>query len=130
MKQPRPSYLCTRGLGLADISPLPAMEAATEPLACNKLTFDISPDMKAAIATAHANYQALQNSVETAVLEFKHFGKNEIKNWKVSPDAAVQMAYQVRTPPVTVPYTLSSPARKLGAARQMMVGVFKVMVCV
>ena len=28
-------------------------------------------------------------------LDFDHFGKNEMKKWRVSPDASIQMAYQL-----------------------------------
>mmetsp|Transcript_12067 Transcript_12067/g.16404 ORF Transcript_12067/g.16404 Transcript_12067/m.16404 type:complete len:251 (+) Transcript_12067:1-753(+) len=60
-----------------------------------KLHFDIPSDVRALIPQAEEHYDAAAKGVETQVLEFKHFGKSEFKTWKVSPDAAVQMAYQV-----------------------------------
>lgn len=75
--------------------PLPKMEVVDSALGMEKLSFNISDDVKSTIATAQTNYKALQDSVDTAVLEFNHFGKNEMKKWNCSPDAAIQMAYQV-----------------------------------
>jgi hypothetical protein len=73
------------------------MEVVDAPLGMEKLSFNLTDATKAAIDSSGKAYAELQASVDTSVLEFDHFGKNEIKTWKTSPDAAVQMAYQVRT---------------------------------
>jgi len=72
------------------------MEVVDAPLGMEKLSFNLTEGTKAAIASSQAAYAELQASVDTCVMDFDHFGKGEIKTWKTAPDAAVQMAYQVR----------------------------------
>jgi hypothetical protein len=44
---------------------------------------------------ARANYKTLCANVEQKATQFTMFGKNLFKTWGTSPDAAVQMAYQM-----------------------------------
>eukprot|EP00854_Cymbomonas_tetramitiformis_P005265 gene5265-6400_t len=71
---------------------MPVKSADLEPEA---LEFTVPDDVATGIAEATAHYEELLKNVDLNVLDFKEFGKNEIKNWKVSPDAACQMAYQI-----------------------------------
>ena len=75
-------------------SPLakPSHEAAPRPTA---LKFDVPLDVQKVIEEAASTVNADCSNCDTSVLDFNHFGKKEIKNWKVSPDAAVQLAYQL-----------------------------------
>lgn len=49
----------------------------------------------AGIESSASAYQKLIDSTEVSVLDFKDYGKELIKKSKFSPDAFVQMAYQV-----------------------------------
>ncbi|KAK3253883.1 hypothetical protein CYMTET_36882 [Cymbomonas tetramitiformis] len=75
--------------------PLPSMPIHSDAPPPKKLDFVITPEVKAAVDTAASTYKALQDDVQTYHLDFNHFGKKEMKKWKTSPDAAMQLAYQV-----------------------------------
>eukprot|EP00239_Pterosperma_sp_CCMP1384_P010159 CAMPEP_0197863696 /NCGR_PEP_ID=MMETSP1438-20131217/41359_1 /TAXON_ID=1461541 /ORGANISM="Pterosperma sp., Strain CCMP1384" /LENGTH=655 /DNA_ID=CAMNT_0043481695 /DNA_START=110 /DNA_END=2077 /DNA_ORIENTATION=- len=77
------------------VGPLPALPLHSDAPPPVKHEFVLTDEVKAGIESAAAEHKAAQASVETQVLSFDHFGKDEIKTWKVSPDAAIQMAYQV-----------------------------------
>eukprot|EP00755_Sulcionema_specki_P031508 Sspe_Gene.2109::Locus_699_Transcript_62_69_Confidence_0.031_Length_2580::g.2109::m.2109 len=60
------------------------------------LDFLISDTVAVGIANAEMKLQReLITKVDLAVLDFDGFGKNEIKSWKLSPDAVVQQAFQL-----------------------------------
>jgi carnitine O-acetyltransferase len=60
-----------------------------------QLHWDLSGKAEANLAKAAADARALVDDVDTAVLDFKEFGREKIKSWGVSPDAALQMSFQL-----------------------------------
>jgi len=73
--------------------PLPQLPTVTGPIAMpTPLHFKVSDEVAKTIAVAEANYKTLADSVDHDVLELP-FGKDTLKSWKVSPDAAMQVAY-------------------------------------
>jgi hypothetical protein len=62
-----------------------------------QIKFNLSDDVVQQIEVAKQEYQekVVENGVELYVLEFDQFGKNLIKNAKLSPDGFVQMALQL-----------------------------------
>jgi hypothetical protein len=67
-----------------------------------------SPLIEKGIRTAADAAKQLVDDVDSALVQFDEFGRDTIKNWKVSPDAAVQMAFQLAYARVNP--TLGSPA--------------------
>lgn len=59
------------------------------------LEWTINSDIHTGIETAAKNYQGLIDSTESVALDFQDWGKETIKALKFSPDAFVQMAYQL-----------------------------------
>jgi Choline/Carnitine o-acyltransferase len=49
--------------------------------------------VQAAIA-AKQEFEVASDNCGLAVVDFQEFGKNAFKQWKISPDAAAQMAFQ------------------------------------
>ena len=70
--------------------------------------FKSSPQTGKDVQKAADEAKALADDVDSAVLNFTDFGRDAIKKWKVSPDAAVQMAFQLAY--VRVNPTLGHPA--------------------
>ena len=62
-----------------------------------QIKFNLTEDVLAQIASAKQEYEVkiVQNGVALYVLEFDQFGKNLVKNAKLSPDGFVQMALQL-----------------------------------
>mmetsp|Transcript_1714 Transcript_1714/g.2580 ORF Transcript_1714/g.2580 Transcript_1714/m.2580 type:complete len:636 (+) Transcript_1714:136-2043(+) len=74
-------------------SPLPNSQAdfgAIEPI-----TWNLSETGLSNLETAARFAQDEINNLDMHVLEFKDFGRNLVKTWKMSPDAASQMAMQL-----------------------------------
>jgi len=58
------------------------------------LKFKANDEVLKSIETAKTNITELMEDLQMRVLDFRHFGKNTIKMFKVSPDSFVQMALQ------------------------------------
>eukprot|EP01097_Dermamoeba_algensis_P002252 TRINITY_DN189_c0_g1_i2.p1 TRINITY_DN189_c0_g1~~TRINITY_DN189_c0_g1_i2.p1 ORF type:complete len:267 (-),score=89.74 TRINITY_DN189_c0_g1_i2:63-863(-) len=67
---------------------------STGKLTVKPLQLELNPDIKSGIQAAVKKFNTLQNEVSLTTLDFSHFGKEEIKAWKVSPDAVCQLSYQ------------------------------------
>lgn len=66
-----------------------------EPQRPSLLKWTISPELESAIVTAKANVKKIIDRTHSSVLTFQDFGKGEIKTVGVSPDAFVQMGFQL-----------------------------------
>ncbi|CAI5758784.1 unnamed protein product [Candida verbasci] len=60
-----------------------------------KLEWDLTPDLSLALRFGETRLSDLINQNEFRHLEFKNYGSNQIKKMKFSPDAFIQMAFQV-----------------------------------
>eukprot|EP00612_Vaucheria_litorea_P000583 CAMPEP_0171459506 /NCGR_PEP_ID=MMETSP0945-20130129/4764_1 /TAXON_ID=109269 /ORGANISM="Vaucheria litorea, Strain CCMP2940" /LENGTH=620 /DNA_ID=CAMNT_0011985541 /DNA_START=166 /DNA_END=2028 /DNA_ORIENTATION=+ len=59
-----------------------------------ELEWDLSTDLKNEIFKAQNSFKKSCEGLGLNVMKFDHFGKEHFKNWKISPDAGVQMAIQ------------------------------------
>lgn len=57
--------------------------------------FTLTPSLEAAIDKARQHYKANTSALHVDVLESKTFGKNFCKKHKISPDAVMQLGFQV-----------------------------------
>ncbi|XP_065358406.1 carnitine O-acetyltransferase isoform X3 [Calliphora vicina] len=60
----------------------------------SKLTFDASETLQQKISEASNNVNKLADDLQLEVLQYKGYGKDFLKNQKLSPDSFVQMALQ------------------------------------
>ena len=60
-----------------------------------KLEFMLDDELNAKLSRAQDQVQSTFNNIDNRVVNFTDFGKNEIKTWKHSPDAIVQMAFMM-----------------------------------
>eukprot|EP01102_Stenamoeba_stenopodia_P008279 TRINITY_DN2367_c0_g1_i1.p1 TRINITY_DN2367_c0_g1~~TRINITY_DN2367_c0_g1_i1.p1 ORF type:complete len:654 (+),score=135.13 TRINITY_DN2367_c0_g1_i1:43-2004(+) len=74
---------------------VPANAAQQEPSPFQKLNWVLRPYVKSEILKANEFSTELLNSVDTKVFSFEKWGREEIKKLGLSPDAFVQMAFQV-----------------------------------
>jgi carnitine O-acetyltransferase len=68
---------------------------AESPVKAEQLRFEVSPVVENAIANAKANFKAEIDNHDVAVLHYNKYGKNQIKHFKISPDAFIQMIMQL-----------------------------------
>jgi len=78
-------------------TPLPAPALASELQATYEpIEWDLSTlKRQEALAKARDDALKLASDVDTHVLDFETYGRNRIKEMKISPDAACQMAFQI-----------------------------------
>ena len=60
-----------------------------------KLEWKLNPEIEQSIRSAQAQVDSFIAAHETLVLDFQEFGRNFIKEQRFSPDAVVQMAFQL-----------------------------------
>ncbi|XP_071449222.1 carnitine O-palmitoyltransferase 2, mitochondrial isoform X1 [Hetaerina americana] len=60
-----------------------------------QLDFLLDQEMKNVIAEAKSQYESVTNHLKIDIMEFPGFGKNVCKKQKVSPDAVMQLGFQV-----------------------------------
>jgi len=65
---------------------MPAFEA---------IEFALDADLQNDVRTAAASFAAYAANTAATVLSFEDFGGNRVKQWRISPDAFIQMAYQL-----------------------------------
>ena len=62
-----------------------------------KLDFNFTPEIELGIYAAKGKFENAVKGLDVAELQIPSFGKNYIKKKKLSPDAVMQLAFQVRT---------------------------------
>jgi len=77
------------------LSPLPSPASDSFNGSAQKLSWNLSPESKTDIEIARKDSLALVNDVDTHVLKFTDFGRDRMKEMKVSPDAAAQLSFQL-----------------------------------
>ncbi len=60
-----------------------------------KLEWDVTDEILAGLAAAHANINAQVSDSDLKIYHFREYGTDFIKTLRVSPDAFVQMALQL-----------------------------------
>jgi hypothetical protein len=76
-------------------TPLPAGSGTFAECSWNALRWDLSDASQQAIAKQRASFRQETENLGTVYLEFNKFGRGICKEWKVSPDAVAQMAFQL-----------------------------------
>ena len=79
----------------------PAAEGATPTSLVEKVEFKLPDSVKDGIDQAKKDYEKITNSLSVNILQVHKFGRNLVKTHKLSPDAIMQLAFQV----ITVIYT-------------------------
>jgi hypothetical protein len=84
-------------IGQGDKSGYTPLPAGSGTAACgwNKLGWELSGASKNAIAEQRANFKNDTENLGTVTMEFDQFGRGACKEWKISPDAVAQMAFQL-----------------------------------
>ena len=59
------------------------------------LDFHLTPNLKSAIEKARSSVEENCNSLSTNIMQYQKYGKKEIKKFQMSPDAIMQLAFQV-----------------------------------
>ena len=73
----------------------PAAEGATPTNLVEKVEFKLSDSAKDGIVQAKKDYEQVTNSLSINILQFNEFGKDLVKKNKLSPDAIMQLGFQV-----------------------------------
>ena len=61
-----------------------------------KLQFDLSPSLKSAVEAAKKEVEGNTNRLSIDTMQYMKYGRNALKRFKLSPDAIMQLAIQVR----------------------------------
>ncbi|XP_078415360.1 carnitine O-palmitoyltransferase 2, mitochondrial-like [Cetorhinus maximus] len=77
------------------ISPKPEPTSSDTSAAVRKLEFKLNESVQAAVKAAQEKFEHQRKSLEVEQLEFRKFGKNFIIEQNLSPDAIVQLAFQM-----------------------------------
>uniref|UniRef100_A0ACB8F413 Carnitine O-palmitoyltransferase 2, mitochondrial n=2 Tax=Sphaerodactylus townsendi TaxID=933632 RepID=A0ACB8F413_9SAUR len=77
------------------VTPQSQSAAVDSSTAVQKLSFKMNDTLKEGITKAKQNFEATVKKLTVDVLEFKRGGKEFLKNQKLSPDAVVQLAFQM-----------------------------------
>ncbi|XP_067884843.1 carnitine O-palmitoyltransferase 2, mitochondrial-like [Heterodontus francisci] len=77
------------------ISPKPEPTSSDSSAVVQKLEFKLNESVKAAVNVAQASFEHIRKSLRVGQLEFSKFGKNFIAEQNLSPDAIVQLAFQM-----------------------------------
>ena len=71
--------------------------AETSPIGLvEKVDFNLPDRVKEAITQAKKDYEKVTGTLKVNLFQSEVFGKNLVKKCKVSPDAIMQLAFQVR----------------------------------
>jgi hypothetical protein len=78
--------------GFSSLQELPEYESSKKP---TPLKWKLSNNLMEEVNKAQSNYSKFCANLATDFLEYKSFAKNNCKEWKLSPDGVVQMAFQL-----------------------------------
>ena len=78
----------------------PAAEGATPTNLVEKVEFKLPDRVKDSIDQAKKDYEQVTNSLSVNLLQFNEFGKGLVKKHKLSPDAIMQLGFQVLKNPL------------------------------
>lgn len=73
----------------------PAVEGGTPTNLVEKVEFKLPDSVKDGIVQAKKDYEQITNSLSVNILQHHEFGRNLVKQHKLSPDAVMQLALQV-----------------------------------
>ena len=76
----------------AGCEPLQWLPSHSGAVTATEVLFEADETITAATLSAQQKFRSAVNNLDNAVVDFTDFGKNEIKTWKQSPDAVVQLA--------------------------------------
>ena len=60
------------------------------------LDFTLTPNLKSSIERARSTVEEKCNNLSTDVMQYHKYGKKDIKKFQLSPDALMQLAFQVK----------------------------------
>lgn len=78
-----------------NIDKFPVHTKAGSALMPEQLTFQLNNELTETLKRSHQNFLCTISNTETRIFNFSEFGKNQIKKFKISPDAFVQIALQL-----------------------------------
>ncbi|XP_075412422.1 carnitine O-palmitoyltransferase 2, mitochondrial [Tenrec ecaudatus] len=77
------------------LSPQSPPAAAADPAALQKLSFKLSDALKAAVSKAKRQFEETTGSLTVECAQFERGGKEFLKRQRLSPDAVIQLAFQM-----------------------------------
>ena len=83
-------------------------QATMEGVTC--LHFSLTPNLKSSIEMARGAVEEKCKTLSTDVLQYHKYGKKDIKKFQLSPDALMQLAFQVKEKKINAPPPLPPPA--------------------